>query len=154
MRHCFTSWCSSNGQCCDPLESGMCTCMYSREFCLVSYNTTMWNIYDRERSTWIKFIKLHTKSRESLGSRFVIKCSSHQSNMLDPDQKYEWLGCIGTKGEGIIGITSKYWFNGLYTCTWFKWVDTVVSIWKHVSRTLSWNCVVITVQEPMFYTLM
>ena len=31
----------------------------------------------------------------------------HQSNQLYPDQKYEWLGCISTKGGGIIGITIK-----------------------------------------------
>ena len=32
------------------------------------------------------------------GCRFLVKCSSHQSNLLNPDQKYEWLGCIGTNG--------------------------------------------------------
>ena len=36
--------------------------------------------------------------------RFVVKCSSHQSNQLDPDQKYEWVGYIGTKGWGTIKI--------------------------------------------------
>ena len=36
--------------------------------------------------------------------RFVVKGFSHQSNQLDPDQKYEWLGCIGTKGWGTIEI--------------------------------------------------
>ena len=36
--------------------------------------------------------------------RFVVKRSSQQSNQPDPDQKYEWLGYIGTKGWGIIEI--------------------------------------------------
>ena len=81
------------GKWCDPLESGMCTCMCAKGFCLIWSNTTMWNIYDRERSTWMKLIKLHTKSRESAwGSRFVVKCSSHQSNLLDPDQKCDLNG--------------------------------------------------------------
>ena len=58
------------GKCCDPLESRMFTCMYSSGFCLISPNTIMWNIYDRERYAWIKFIKIHhKKSRESLSQQ-------------------------------------------------------------------------------------
>ena len=57
------------GKCCDPIESGMSTFMYSSRFCLISSITIMWNIYDGERSTWIKFIKLHTKSRQSFGQQ-------------------------------------------------------------------------------------
>ena len=82
-----------------------------------------------------KFIKLHALSRErAWGSRFVVKCSSHQSNLLYPDQKYEWLGCIGTKGGGIIGITIKYWLYSLCTCTRFKWWNTVVVRSKHAQN--------------------
>ena len=55
------------GKCCDLLESGMSTSVYSSRFCLISSIAIMWNIYDGKRSTWIKFIKLHTKSRQSLG---------------------------------------------------------------------------------------
>ena len=36
--------------------------------------------------------------------RFVVKRSSQQSNQPDPDQKYKWLGYIGTKGWGTIEI--------------------------------------------------
>ena len=43
--------------------------MYSSGFCLISSNTTMWNIYDGERSTRTKLIKLHMKSRQSLGQQ-------------------------------------------------------------------------------------
>ena len=54
------------GKCGDPLESGMSTSMYSSRFCLISSNTIMWNICNGEESTWTKFIKLHTISRQSL----------------------------------------------------------------------------------------
>ena len=141
------------GKCCDPLECGMSTSTYSIRFCLISSNTIMWNIYDEERSTWIKFIKLHTKSRQSFGQRFCRKVFFISIQPVKP-QKYEWLGCIGTKGGDLIGITTKYWLYSLCTCTWFKWLNTVVVRWKHVSRTLSQNCVVITVPETLFYTLM
>ena len=67
------------GKCCDPLESVMSTSMYSSGFCLISPNAIIWNIYDMERSTWINFIKLHMKSRQSLGQQFGVKCYSHQS---------------------------------------------------------------------------
>ena len=55
------------GKCCDPLDSGMSTSMYSSRFSLISSNAMVWNIYDGERSTRIKLIKHHTKSRQSLG---------------------------------------------------------------------------------------
>ena len=40
----------------------------------------------------------------ALDIRFVVNHSSQKSNQLDPDQKYEWLGYIGTKGWGTIEI--------------------------------------------------
>ena len=36
------------GKWCDPLESGLSTFMYSSEFCLISSDTMMWNIYGGE----------------------------------------------------------------------------------------------------------
>ena len=57
-------------KCCDSLESGMSTSMYFFcEFCLISSDTMMWNISDGEPSTWIKSIKIHKKSRQSLGQQ-------------------------------------------------------------------------------------
>ena len=47
------------GKCCDLLESGMSTSMYSSGYCLISSAKMICNIYDGEPSTWIKFIKLH-----------------------------------------------------------------------------------------------
>ena len=142
------------GKCCDHLGSGMSTSMHFSRFCPISSKTIMWNIYDGERSTWIKFIKVHTTSRQSFGHQIHCTVFSYQSNLLNPDQKYVWLGCIGTKWGDIIGITIKYWLYSLCTCTWFKWSNTVVMRWKHVSRTLSQNCVAITVPETLFYMLM
>ena len=55
------------GKCCDPPESGMSTSMLSCRFSLIPPNAIMWNIYDGERSAWIKLIKLPTKSRQSIG---------------------------------------------------------------------------------------
>ena len=54
------------GKCCDSLESGMSTSMNSNGFCLISSGTIMWIMYDGLPSTWLKFIKLHKKSRQSL----------------------------------------------------------------------------------------
>ena len=138
------------GKCCDSLESRMSTSMYSSGFCLISSNTVMWNIYDGEWSTWIKFIKLHMKSRQSLGQRICreVLFTSIQIRHMNG------LGAFGTKGGGIIGITIEYWLYSICICTWFKWLNTVVSRWKHLSRTLSWNCVVITVHETLFFTLL
>ena len=48
------------GKCCDPLESGMSTSMYSSGFCLLSSNTIMLIIYDGEPFTW----KIHQTSQE------------------------------------------------------------------------------------------
>ena len=61
------------GKCCDLLESGMSTSMYSSRYCLISSNTIVWNIYDGERSTWIKLLKLHTKSRQSFEQQMFRK---------------------------------------------------------------------------------
>ena len=43
--------------------------------------------------------------REFESGNFVVKRSPQQFNQVDPDQSQEWLGCIGKKGGGIIGIT-------------------------------------------------
>ena len=43
--------------------------------------------------------------REFDAGNFVVKRSSQCFNQVDPDQSQEWLGCIGKKGGGIIGIT-------------------------------------------------
>lgn len=43
--------------------------------------------------------------REFDAGNFVVKHSSQCFNQVDPDQSQEWLGCIGLKGGGIIGIT-------------------------------------------------
>ena len=141
------------GKCCDPLESGMSTAMYSNRFCLISSIQwceilTMWN----DLPEWNLSNFTHNLDR-SWGSRFAVKCSSHQPNLLNPDQKSEWLGWISTKGGGIVGITIEYWLYNLCTCTCFKWLNTIVEV-KHVSRTLNQNCVVTTVHETLFYTLM
>ena len=47
----------------------------------------------------------------ALGSRFVLKCSSYQSNLLNTGKKYEWLGCIGTKGGDIWESSSSIGFT-------------------------------------------
>ena len=61
------------GKCCDPLESEMGTSMYYSRFCLISFDTTMCNIYDGEPSTWVKLTKLHKQSRQSLGQQICRK---------------------------------------------------------------------------------
>lgn len=43
--------------------------------------------------------------REFDAGNFVVKRLSQCFNQVDPDQSQEWLGCIGKKGGGIIGIT-------------------------------------------------
>ena len=43
--------------------------------------------------------------REFGAGNFVVKHSLHCFNQVDPDQSQEWLGCIGKRGGGIIGIT-------------------------------------------------
>ena len=43
--------------------------------------------------------------QEFEAGNFVVKRSSLRFNQVDPDQSQEWLGCIGKKGGGIIGIT-------------------------------------------------
>ena len=48
------------------LESWMSTSMNSNGFSLISSGTIMWNMYDGLPSTWLKFVKLHKKSRQSL----------------------------------------------------------------------------------------
>ena len=62
VRHCSTSSRNPNGN----LESGMNTSMNSNGFSLISSGTIMWNMYDGLPSAWLKFIKLHKKSRQSL----------------------------------------------------------------------------------------
>ena len=142
------------GKCCDPLKSGMSTSMYSSRFCLISSNTIMWNIYDGERSAWIKLIKLHTKSRQSLGQHICRKVIFTSIQSVKPRSE-KWMAWFHWYKRGdIIWITIKYWLYSLCTCTWFKWLNTVVVRWKHVSRTLSQNCGVITVHETLFYMLM
>jgi len=36
---------------------------------------------------------------------FVVKCSPHRFNQVDPDQSQEWLNGVGKKAGGIISIT-------------------------------------------------
>ncbi|KAJ8410626.1 hypothetical protein AAFF_G00195300 [Aldrovandia affinis] len=43
--------------------------------------------------------------KEFEAGNFVVKRSLHCFNQVDPDQSQEWLGGVGKKGGGIIGIT-------------------------------------------------
>lgn len=43
--------------------------------------------------------------REFEAGNFVVKRSLHHFSQVDPDHSQEWLGCIGKKGGGIVGIT-------------------------------------------------
>ena len=61
------------GKCCDPLESGMSTYMYSSGCHLIWYNTLIWNIYDGKQSTRIALIKLCKRSGQSLGQQICCK---------------------------------------------------------------------------------
>ena len=72
------------GKCCDPLKSGISTAMYSSRFCLISSNIIMWNFDDGERSTRIKFIKLHTKSRQILGQQICRKVLFTSTQSVEP----------------------------------------------------------------------
>lgn len=45
----------------------------------------------------------HVKKEFEAGN-FAVKRSLHCFNQVDPNQTQEWLGCIGKKGGGIVGI--------------------------------------------------
>jgi len=44
---------------------------------------------------------------EFKAGNFVVKCSPHRFNQVDPDQSQEWLNGVGKKAGGIIGITKS-----------------------------------------------
>ena len=108
------------GKCCDPLQSGMRTTMYSNGFCLISSDTIMWNIYDGEPSTWIKFIKLHKKARQNLGQQTCRNPFFTPIQSVKPKEEIWMVWVHWYKGGGIIGITIKHWLYSLCTCTWFQ----------------------------------
>ena len=86
------------GKCCDPQEFGMSTSVYSSGFCLISSDTIMWNIYDGERFTWIKFIKLHNKSRQSSGRQICYNALFTSIQSVRPRSEIWMAWCIGAKG--------------------------------------------------------
>ena len=72
--------------------------------CLISSNTVMWNIFDGERSTWIKFIKFHKKSRQSLGQQICCKALFTSIQSVRPRSEI-WMAWVHWYRRRMFNLT-------------------------------------------------
>ena len=155
MRHCPTSLCSSNGQMLWPSRI--------RDEHLHVFQWILPAFIQHNNVNYLRWGTIYLKNPSNFtrnldrawGSKFGVNHSSHQSNQLDLDQKYEWLDAL-VQREGCNRNHHQVLDLLSLRCTWFQWLcwACVQNRWKHVSRTPGQNCVVITVHETLFYTLM
>ena len=94
MRHCPTSLCSSNGQMLWPSKI--------RDEHLHVFQWILPAFIQHNNVNYLRWGTIYLKNPSNFtgnldrawGSKFGVNHSSHQSNQLDLDQKYEWLNAL------------------------------------------------------------